>query len=374
MTVLAIGRIIRIGRIWRAAAGVCICLTVIAAVTAEHTIFDRFPCFPAESDPPGIAYWEVPGGRLAYYHLPAAPHPGNHAPVVFLHGGPGTPGEGLPIGSQQLAAQGYDIYAYDQLGAGRSTRLDDVTDYTVDGAVENLEQVRRAIGADKMILIGRSWGGSLLAQYLARHTDRVQQALFVTPGSIWGGLNEDVGEPWPTQDATERLEYEKLTSRPRSLLQSILLDINPNAARALVPDREADSWMRAVALTGRGSTTCANRASIPAHHNLQGFYSNQMLVRDFATTSDPRPALATVHVPTLVLAAQCDFIHWPVIRRYADAIPAASLIPVDNAGHGVSEDQPELFTRLIVGFITGQRLGIQPWRSAEDPWPHQGDR
>lgn len=370
-TMFAVLRIVRITRYWRSAVGVCASLTVVAALTAQHTIFDRFPSVPAEPDPVGVQYWTIPDGRLAYYHLAAIANSGAHAPVVFLHGGPGTPGEGLPTGSQRLAVQGYDVYAYDQIGAGRSSRLPDVTEYTVEHAVEDLDQVRRAIGSEKMILIGRSWGGSLLAQYLARHPDRVERAVFVTPGTIWGGLNEDVGEPWTALDAASRREYDKLTSRMRSLLQSVLLEINPNAAHAFVPDIEADSWMRAVALTGRNAATCSDRPQLPAHHNLQGFYSNQMLVRDFANVADPRPALLQTHVPALILAAQCDFIRWSVTRRYVDAIPGAVLIPVANAGHGIAEDQPELLARLITAFVTGQRLEIPPWRSTADPWNRQ---
>ncbi|WP_328354486.1 alpha/beta fold hydrolase [Mycobacterium sp. NBC_00419] len=368
VTILAVGKILRLNGTWRSTLCLCLGLAMIAAITAQCTIFDRFPSMPVEPDPPGVQYWSIPDGRLAYYHLSAAPTSGRHAPVVFLHGGPGTPGEGLPMGSVELAAHGYDVYSYDQLGAGRSSRLRDVTHYTVEQAVDNLDQVRRAIGATKMILIGRSWGGSLLAQYVARHPDRVERAVFVTPGTIWGGLDEDVGEPWPTRDAADRREYEKLTGRTRTLLQSLLLGVSPNAAHAFVPDREADSWMRAVALTGRSATACSGLPRAPAHRNLQGFYSNQMLVADFGTAADPRPALAQVHVPALIMAAQCDFVRWPVTRRYVDAIPGAVLVPVGNAGHGIADDQPALFTRLITEFITGQPLESPPWRSPADPW------
>jgi proline iminopeptidase len=68
------------------------------------------------------------------------------------------------------------------------------------------------------------------------------------------------------------------------------------------------------------------------------------------------------------MAAQCDFVHWSVTRRYVDAIPGAVLVPVGNAGHGITEDQPALFARLIAEFITGQPMEVPLWRSAADPW------
>ncbi|MGW4962883.1 alpha/beta fold hydrolase [Nonomuraea sp. NPDC004186] len=59
---------------------------------------------------------------------------------------------------RHLAAAGFDVYAYDQLGAGRSTRLSDVTGYTVARHVADLEAIRRTIGADRIVIVGQRTG------------------------------------------------------------------------------------------------------------------------------------------------------------------------------------------------------------------------
>ncbi|WFR70960.1 alpha/beta fold hydrolase [Prescottella defluvii] len=66
--------------------------------------------------------------------------------MIVLHGGPGTPGEGIPSGGDELADAGFDVYAYDQVGAGRSSRLTDVRGYTVERQVEDLEDIRETLG------------------------------------------------------------------------------------------------------------------------------------------------------------------------------------------------------------------------------------
>ena len=72
----------------------------------------------------GEARWRLPtGSDIRYVHLPAR-GPARPAPVVFLHGGPGIAdlaGEAAFVG--RLAADGFDVDVYDQLGAGGSTRL-----------------------------------------------------------------------------------------------------------------------------------------------------------------------------------------------------------------------------------------------------------
>jgi pimeloyl-ACP methyl ester carboxylesterase len=74
------------------------------------------------------------------------------------------------------ALAGFDVYAYDQIGAGRSARLADVKAYTVARHVADLEAIRTTIGAEKIVLIGNSWGGTLAANYLAAHPEHGGQA------------------------------------------------------------------------------------------------------------------------------------------------------------------------------------------------------
>ena len=78
----------------------------------------------------GQHYWHLPdGSSLAYVRVKASGVV-RPEPMVFVHGGPGTPdmaGDAAFFG--QLAADGFDVYIYDGLGSGCSTRLQDVTGY-----------------------------------------------------------------------------------------------------------------------------------------------------------------------------------------------------------------------------------------------------
>lgn len=335
---------------------------------AATTILSPFPTLPEADAPAAVEYWNLPtGSRIAYVHAAAEP-PASKPPVIFLHGGPGTPGEGIPIGGVELAAQGFDVYAYDQVGAGRSTRLDDVTGYTVQRQVADLEAIRQELGAEQLILIGRSWGGSPTAQYIAAHPGSVAKAVFVAPGAIWPTAFPDgVGEPWQEMDSGQQARYDELMGNPRILAQSLLMGVNPNAAHALVPDAEADSWMHEVALIGRDGASCSREVTSPPHQNLQGFYVNQMTTADFDSIPDPRPALSDTQVPVLVMAAQCDFLRWPVSREYRDTFPNSTLVDIQGAGHGISTDRPEVYKGLLETFLNDQPLPLSGYTSMDTP-------
>ncbi|WP_083893052.1 alpha/beta fold hydrolase [Nocardia veterana] len=364
-------RLMRAHRPTVIAVGLAVTVAAVVCTASAVTILRPFPPREATATPANVRYLDLPtGSRLAYVHVPAADSAQRRdTPVVFLHGGPGTPGEGIPAGGTELAALGFDVYAYDQLGAGRSSRLADVTGYTVARQVADLDAIREVLGAERLVLIGRSWGGSLAAQYLAAHPDRVAKVVFVAPGALWAGAYRDggVGEPWTGMKPEQQARYDRLTSSPRVLAQALLMAVAPNAAHALVPDAEADSWMHEVALSGRDGTSCSGAPSAPPHDNPQGFYVNQMTNRDFARMPDSRPALGRVRVPALVMAAQCDFVRWPVTREYRDVLPSSTLVDIQGAGHAISTDRPGLYVELLRTFLLDEDLPLPGYTAAEPP-------
>ena len=134
-------------------------------------------------DADAIRYWELPtGSHLAYVRIPGA-RGGHLPPVLYLHGGPGayevaSIREYGPL-AQRWTRLGFDVYFYDQVGSGLSTRLRDPTQYTVARHVADVEAIRATLGVGRLILIGESWGASLGAHYIALHPQHVARAVFV---------------------------------------------------------------------------------------------------------------------------------------------------------------------------------------------------
>ncbi|GGM27000.1 alpha/beta fold hydrolase [Dactylosporangium sucinum] len=307
----------------------------------------------AGATPAGVRFWSLPtGSGIAYVHAPATARV-HRGPVVFLHGGPGTPGEGLPAVTRALTEAGFDVYAYDQLGAGRSTRLRDVTGYTVARHVADLEAIRALLGVDRMILVGQSWGASLAAQYLARHPANVRAVVFTGPGPIWPGADPggDTGDPWARMTPSQREQRDELLSSPRVVVQALLQQVNPNAAHAFMGDDEADELLHRVAVLGKDTTGCPGSQPARVHDNHQGFYSNQRTVADFDHTPDPRPALRTVRVPALILRGECDFVPPETAEEYRRTLPGAKLVAVPGAGHAIAANQPERYRESLVAFL-----------------------
>jgi proline iminopeptidase len=96
--------------------------------------------------------------------------------VLLLHGGPAATSEYMECFESFFPKEGIEFYEYDQLGSYRSDKPTDSSLWTVDRFVEEVEQVRQAIGADKdnFYLLGNSWGGILGMQYALKYQDNMK--------------------------------------------------------------------------------------------------------------------------------------------------------------------------------------------------------
>jgi pimeloyl-ACP methyl ester carboxylesterase len=80
----------------------------------------------------------------------------------------------------------------EEVGRGRSRRLADPRGYTLGRDVADLEAIREKIGAERVVLIGHSYGGTLASAYAASHPERVAKMVLGMPRlGCWeeGGLN-----------------------------------------------------------------------------------------------------------------------------------------------------------------------------------------
>lgn len=351
------------------AAVLALALTAAAGAAAATTLFRPLDIDPPAGTPAG-EYWDLPtGSRIAYDHVPATGE-ARGGTVVRLHGGPGTPGDGPDDLDRVLAEAGFDVYVYDQAGSGRSERLDPA-DYTVARQVADLEAIRGEIGADRLVLIGGSWGGTLAAAYAAAHPDHVDRLVFTSPGALWAPEweGQDEGDLWdrltPEQNR-EMTEFES-SGGVRLLTWSLLMEDNPDAARALIPDAEIDAvFARLLSIVG-SATSCEPGGAVDIPDAVPGFYANQLIAADQLRAPDPRPALAALDAPALVLRGECDYKRWEITREYRDAIPGAELVYFEGAGHSIETDRPDLYTDTVTAFLTGAELPLPAYTGDADP-------
>lgn len=96
--------------------------------------------------------------------------------VLLLHGGPGGTHEFFESFESFFPQQGFEFYEYDQLGSYFSDQPKDSSLWTAPRFVEEVEQVRKALGMNKdnFYLLGHSWGGILAMEYALKYQDNLK--------------------------------------------------------------------------------------------------------------------------------------------------------------------------------------------------------
>ncbi|HNB52890.1 MAG TPA: alpha/beta hydrolase [Anaerolineales bacterium] len=306
---------------------------------------------------PDTVFWALStGSRLAYTFFPAVgkPHP---APVVYLHGGPGSP---IRAGNfdffRQLTEDGYDVYMYDQVGTGLSDRLPDIAGYTLARNVADLEAIRQTLGVEKLVLIGSSWGGVLAAHYMAAYPNRVEKVVFLSPGVLGDrtGVTYDYSR-------TASAEYKGVVLPSlRFILAGALARSNPEAAQNFAPQAEMgrvyDAFISAPSVEYQVNCKGYRPPSeTPTRSGGANYYVNLLTLQSLKAAPDPRPALQTNPTPALILHGECDYIPREVTLRYKETLPRAEFVDVPNAGHALTSAQPEVVLAAIRAFLLGER-------------------
>ena len=93
-------------------------------------------------------------------------------PVLVLHGGPG--GGCSPAMRRYFDPEVYRVVLFDQRGCGRSRPHASVHANTTWDLVGDIEVIREALGVERFILFGGSWGATLALIYALTHPDRVR--------------------------------------------------------------------------------------------------------------------------------------------------------------------------------------------------------
>ncbi|MCE7984449.1 MAG: alpha/beta hydrolase [Caldilinea sp. CFX5] len=317
---------------------------------------------PAAGEPfptaPDVQDWDLPTGSRIAYHKLAPATPAHPEPIIFVHGGPGVAdlaGDAAYFG--RLREEGYVVYVYDQVGAGRSSRLQDPSGYTIERSVADLEAIRQQIGAEQIILIGHSYGAGVAALYSARHGEHVAKLIVASPGALVGGLAEG-GVPQDRLTPTQKLHLYALILQPRPFTVYTLLLINPRAAHAFAGDAEMDARMDAVYAVTEPALHCEPPATARPLQGV-GFYANQFPQSGrYTPPSDVAQALQRYAIPTLVIKGACDYLNWASALAYLDAFQQgpAHLVYLHDAGHNVYQDQPQAFAENMKAFLQGQPL------------------
>jgi len=269
--------------------------------------------------------------------------------MLLLHGGPGSTHEYLEACDSFLPAAGVEYYYYDQLGAGFSDQPDEPSLWELDRFVDEVEQVRQALGLDRdnVVLFGQSWGGILAMEYALAHQQHLRALVIsnmMASVPAYNAYAEQVLMPTMDQEKLAEINALEAAGQIEDLRYMELLTEQHYVQHVLRMPR-AD-WPDPVQ---RGF----------AHIN-PAIYVSMQGPSELGMRGDCKLAhwdrfadLASIAVPTLVIGARHDTMDPAHMEAMAAALPRGRYLYCPDGSHLAMYDDQQVYFAGLVEFLHG---------------------
>src|SRR5579872_4261 len=282
------------------------------------------------------------GNRVWYRSVGGGEHKG--IPLLLLHGGPGFPHDYLDNLSA-LASETRRVIFYDQLGCGRSDQPNEPERWQVPRFVDEVGMVRKALGLERVHILGQSWGGMLAIEYaLTQPEGLVSLILSNTTSSIplWIAEANRLRAELPPEVNATLLRHEAAGTTDTSEYQEAMqVFYNRHVIRVPMPDyvqRAFDTHSELVYNTMNG----------PSEFHVIG------TIKDWDRTD----RLDEIHVPTLILSGRYDEAT-PVINEILrKGITGSEWIVFEQSSHLSHVEEADLYMQTVQAFLKRVEQGL----------------
>lgn len=263
---------------------------------------------------------------------------GDGDPILCLHGGPGMDsayffpdadiwGPGL----RALAAD-HRVVTYDQRGCGGSGVPDVDQPLALSRHVDDVEQVRDALGLERPTILAHSFGSVLAILFALQYPDRLSRLVIIGGAptrEFMSGYRKAVAEELPPE-VRERLAAIQAGEIDDEAMRERFRLALPLYFHHRLSDEERESLLSTISFSAT-----VNRAVAAG---LDGY--------------DLSPALPHVRVPALVIYGTSDRVVQPEYQlAFRGRLLTARFVAFQESGHFPFLEEPEPFARVVDYFV-----------------------
>lgn len=248
---------------------------------------------------------------------------GSGDPLIYLHSAGGE-GEGLELFG--MLAETYAFYAPMFPGFGASEGIEQIDD--MEDAVFHLLDLFDRLDLEAPAIASLSLGGWMAAELATRYPDRVSRLILINPAGLYisGAEIGDIFSRSPAE-MCEDMFYDKGHPVAQLMLQMDQA-LSDTANLGNIPFQMIEPMLKSMAASARLGWN-------PYLH-------------------DPklRKRLHRITAPTLVIRAAHDTLIPPAhARAYADEIPNARYVEIDDGAHMVTIERPQRVASIVNEFL-----------------------
>jgi proline iminopeptidase len=285
-------------------------------------------------------------GALIYYQSV-----GRGAPLMIVHGGPGASHDYFLPYLLPLMRSNRLVFI-DERGSGKSSKLEDASQYTVANMVEDIEAVRQALGLGKISLLGHSFGGVLVQAYAFKYQKNLSHVILGSTFASTRELNQALARMKAEMDPKER-------DRVNALEAAGLYGKGEIWERGRYPEEYAKlAWGKGYFPYIYQNHPDPNYDPLSSNTGTAWDVYREMWGSDGEFIIDGNlkeveyvSRLSEIKVPTLIVVGEHDESDPSMSKEMHEKIAGSQLVILPNSGHMTFVDQPEQFLKVVRDFV-----------------------
>ncbi|MCB0607496.1 MAG: proline iminopeptidase-family hydrolase [Lewinella sp.] len=267
--------------------------------------------------------------------------------LLLLHGGPGATHEYFECLESFFPKEGIELIYYDQLGSGNSDNPDDVSFWDLPRFVDELEQVRKALGLnqDNFFLLGHSWGGILAMEYALKYQDNLKGLIISNMMASAPEYDKYADEVLAKQLKPEVLDTIRMLEANNDFG-------NPKYMELLMPNFYAEHICR-IPIEDWPEPILRSFAKLN-----QSLYVTMQGPSEFGLSGklekwDRTADLPKITVPTLTIGGQYDTMDPEHMKRMATQVKDGTYLYCPSGSHMSMWDDQKTWMDGVINFIQG---------------------
>jgi proline iminopeptidase len=262
--------------------------------------------------------------------------------VLLLHGGPAATHEYLECFESFFPKAGIELYHYDQLGSYYSDQPEDMSLWTVERFVEEVEQVRQALGLskDNFFLLGNSWGGMLAMEYALAHQEHLKGLIIcnmVASFPRYAAYNAELRAQLPGEVLEELERHEAAGDYPNPEYQELVFKEYYQRHICRLPE-----WPEPV-------TRSFKHINQTVYSYMQG--PSEFVPGGILKEWSVWDRLGELTVPTLMVGAEHDTMKPAEMEEMSKLVHNGRYLYCPNGSHLAMWDDQEVFMAGVIRFI-----------------------
>lgn len=281
-------------------------------------------------------------GYETWYRIVGEREEPGKLPLLCLHGGPGACHDYLET-FDAMADTGRRVIYYDQLGCGNSSiPVKNPALWTIQLYVEEVDVVRRALGLERIHLLGQSWGGMLAMEYMLTQPKGVASLTIASsPASIpqWVEEANRLRSQLPPEVQATLLKHENAGTTDSQEYQDAMAVFYHRHVCRIVPYPE---------MVQRTFDKLAQNPEVYYTMNGPSEFHVIGTIKDW----DIRHRLGEIKAPTLVTSGRYDEATPAIAETVHKGIPGSTWVLFENSSHSSHVEEAERYMQVLGAFIS----------------------